>query len=120
MDNTAVPDGSRLISTQSLPSEILMTIFGMLTQADCLRCMSVCRAWYKTIPHYARYCFRTVILKGNRGDACNKRLQKCLGSHVKSAVLDGCDSQAQLETLIIMLDKHNCHNLVQLCKFSLY
>lgn len=119
MDDITTHDPSRLLSTQSMPSEILLKIFGMLTPGDCLRCMSVCRAWYKTIPQYAHYCFRSVFLKGNRGHADNTRLQKCLGSHVKSAVLDSCDTQAQLEALLTMLERHQCYDIRQLCKFSL-
>lgn len=118
MDDNATHDPSRLLSTRSLPSEILLKIFGMLTQGDCLRCMSVCRTWYKAIPQYTHQCFRSVMLKGNRGHADNTRLQKCLGSHVKSAVLDSCDTQAQLEALLTLLERYQCYDIRRLCKFS--
>lgn len=115
-DDIAAHDASQLVFKQAVPFEVLANIFGMLTQADCLRCMSVSRTWYNAVPLYTRHCFRTVILKGNRGQVNNIRFQKCLGPHVKSVVLNLCDTQQQLEALISMLQRHNCDSVVQLCK----
>ena len=46
---TTMPD-----FTLFIPSEIFSIILFHLHQVDCIRCMIVCRRWYKLIPQYGR------------------------------------------------------------------
>ena len=68
----------------TLPSDIVLEIFTRLTRADSLRCMQVCRAWYKFIPYYAQGSWSTLKLYESRCSLSKKQVWlQFVGKHVK-------------------------------------
>ncbi|KAI8146786.1 hypothetical protein BJV82DRAFT_599845 [Fennellomyces sp. T-0311] len=70
----------------TLPFEITTKIFAYLEQADCLRCMAVCREWYSSVPQCSRDVWTELGIPDDGTLGFNKRLQLCLGDHVESVM----------------------------------
>ncbi|KAI8145781.1 hypothetical protein BJV82DRAFT_666346 [Fennellomyces sp. T-0311] len=87
-----------------LPADITFIIFSYLDQQDCLNCMAVCRAWYDIVPHCAQLAWESVRFHPRDFAAHHQRREKCLGSHVKTVVLDSFLEQQLYDMMQQLLD----------------
>ncbi|KAI8145173.1 hypothetical protein BJV82DRAFT_667073 [Fennellomyces sp. T-0311] len=74
-----------------LHCDITIEIFSLLTQQDCLMCMSVCRDWYYAIPQYTQSAWKVLRLRQQDASKDHHRRERCLGSHVKRVVLQSVE-----------------------------
>ncbi|KAI9320122.1 hypothetical protein BX666DRAFT_1373140 [Dichotomocladium elegans] len=93
-----------------LPYDIVNAIFSLLDQPTCLECMTVCRAWYKSIPYYAIDLWKTVEFKRYKFNLNDRRLARCLGSHVKKCMIAFYEDKEVWATLDL-LTRTKCDQL---------
>ncbi|KAI8138931.1 hypothetical protein BJV82DRAFT_628456 [Fennellomyces sp. T-0311] len=98
----------------ALHPDIILTVFGYLTQDDCLRCMAVCRDWYDMVPQYSQSLWKKVCLSGQNAHKENQRQILCLGDHVKIVILDTFDDEQGLYRVMHKLFKWGCTQLISL------
>ncbi|KAI8142873.1 hypothetical protein BJV82DRAFT_612545 [Fennellomyces sp. T-0311] len=72
----------------ALPADVVLEIFSLVSQQDCLRCMTVCRAWDNVIPQYMQHVWKQLTLGSSDAYKSYKRRERCLGNHVKHVILD--------------------------------
>ena len=90
-----------------LSNDIIFQIVAQLDQQDCLTTMAVCRDWYYTIPFFTLDIWKNVKLSESDASMNNRRLERCLGPHVKSVIIGPRRGSAciQEEALIALLQK---------------
>ncbi|KAI9251509.1 hypothetical protein BDA99DRAFT_563773 [Phascolomyces articulosus] len=101
-NNTLSDDSSFSHFMNALPFDIVNEIFSYLSQDDCIKSMAVCRTWYERVPIYSSYLWRKVeFLPGDQHTRLkNHRFLRCLGPHVRQAIL----TLSNKEELFVFLD----------------
>ena len=93
-----------------LPTDIVLTIFNFLDQADCVECLCTCRHWYSNIPGYATGIWEQLDISPSSWARYSDALLQCIGPHVKKVMIDRLNACNVLYKLRSM----NCSRVVTL------
>ncbi|KAI9243814.1 hypothetical protein BDA99DRAFT_544262 [Phascolomyces articulosus] len=105
----------RLFNT-FLPFDIVVKIISHLDQDNCLKCMEVCRAWYRMIPEYSYNVWSRININplNHQHLVHNNRWRRLLGNHVKHVEISDFQAEQEFYDTMQKLVEFNCTGIEHL------
>ncbi|KAI9275969.1 hypothetical protein BDA99DRAFT_568539 [Phascolomyces articulosus] len=105
----------RLFNT-FLPFDIVVKIISHLDQDNCLKCMEICRAWYRMIPEYSYNVWGRIKITPltHQHLIHNNRWRRLLGNHVKHVEISDFQTEQEIYDTLQKLVEFNCTGIEHL------
>ncbi|KAI8140143.1 hypothetical protein BJV82DRAFT_624042 [Fennellomyces sp. T-0311] len=97
-----------------LPLDVLLKLFSLIEQRDCLTCMTVCRDWFHSVPEYTKSLWKTIDIYTKSVSVSSTCWELCLGEHVRNVTLKAFPKEQDLYNILQKLFDLRCTNIESL------